>query len=136
VEPLEIRVDDLLLRSWRPTGAEAIVRARADAAISRRPSSSPVSPDLGSPRADGEVPDPGRRAARVFGHDQAVQVEAIFAVADDENDTYAGSVDLRISPTDPAVEGAQRAGPRPGGARREMGVRARRAAGHGAEVPR
>jgi hypothetical protein len=31
VEPLEIRVDDLLLRSWRPTDVEDIVRARDDA---------------------------------------------------------------------------------------------------------
>ena len=42
MEPLEIRVDDLLLRSWRPTDAPAIVRARADAAISRWSNSSPV----------------------------------------------------------------------------------------------
>jgi RimJ/RimL family protein N-acetyltransferase len=42
VEPLGIRVDDLLLRSWRPTDAEDIVRARDDAAISRWSNSSPV----------------------------------------------------------------------------------------------
>jgi RimJ/RimL family protein N-acetyltransferase len=42
VEPLEIRVDDLLLRSWRPTDAEDMVRARDDAAISRWSNSSPV----------------------------------------------------------------------------------------------
>jgi len=291
VEPLEIRVDDLLLRSWRPTDAEAIVRARADDAISHWSSGSPVPfrleharefiesarPDLNDQRAargaitdaktgellgasslhainrpartaalgywsapwargrrvcerasrallswgfadlglarvdwqamvgnhasrliglrlgftiigvvpsewrprddtrvdewygcllpaeltapDFEVPDPVRRAARVFGHDQPVLaegaarlrrpvtkdepgicaayqdpesarwfggpqpytpahaaqyvrdhvprewargVEAIFAVVD-ENDAYAGSIDLRISPTDPAV---------------------------------
>ena len=42
MEPLEIRVDDLLLRSWRPTDAEDMVRARDDAAISRWSNSSPV----------------------------------------------------------------------------------------------
>jgi len=42
VEPLEIRVDDLLLRPWRPSDAEDIVRARDDAAISRWSNSSPV----------------------------------------------------------------------------------------------
>ena len=42
MEPLELRVDDLLLRSWRPTDAEDMVRARDDAAISRWSNSSPV----------------------------------------------------------------------------------------------
>jgi RimJ/RimL family protein N-acetyltransferase len=43
VEPLEIRIDDdLLLRSWRPTDAEDIVRGRDDAAISHWSNSAPV----------------------------------------------------------------------------------------------
>jgi hypothetical protein len=60
VEPLAIRVDDLLLRSWRPTDAEDIVRARDDAAISRWASSSPVPFRLANAReflaADGARP--------------------------------------------------------------------------------
>jgi len=42
VESLGIRVDDLLLRPWRPSDAEDIVRARDDDAISRWANSSPV----------------------------------------------------------------------------------------------
>lgn len=43
MEPLEIRIDDdLLLRPWRPTDAEAIVRGRDDAAISRWSNTAPV----------------------------------------------------------------------------------------------
>lgn len=42
MEPLTIRIDDLLLRSWRPTDAEDIVRARDDAAISHWSNSAPV----------------------------------------------------------------------------------------------
>jgi RimJ/RimL family protein N-acetyltransferase len=42
VDPLEIRIDDLLLRSWRPTDADDIVRGRDDAAISRWSNTAPV----------------------------------------------------------------------------------------------
>jgi hypothetical protein len=60
VEPLAIRVDDLPMRSWRPTDAEDIVRAHDDAGISRWARSSPVPFRLADAReflaADGARP--------------------------------------------------------------------------------
>ena len=60
MEPLEIRVDELLLRPWRPSDAEDIVRARDDAAIAHWSSGSPVPYRLDDAR---EFIDAARAAA-------------------------------------------------------------------------